>query len=60
METLSKFTTLIVHFMLTIYKSENPDDNAELYININEKGHWIEIREKDEGYRKPVLKALTK
>ena len=45
--------------MKVFFESENPDDNAELYININEKEHWIEIKEKDEGYRKPILKDLT-
>jgi hypothetical protein len=45
--------------MKAFFESENPDDNAELYININESEHWVEIREKDEGYRKQVIKGLT-
>lgn len=45
--------------MKVFFETENPDDNAELYININETEHWVEIREKDEGYRKQVIKGLT-
>jgi len=45
--------------MKVFFEAENPDDNAELYININEAEHWIEIKEKDEGYRKQVIKGLT-
>ena len=45
--------------MKVFFETENPDDNAELYININETEHWVEIREKDEGYRKQVVKGLT-
>ena len=45
--------------MKIFFEAENPDDNAELYININEAEHWIEIKEKDEGYRKQVIKGLT-
>ena len=45
--------------MKAFFEAENPDDNAELYININEVEHWIEIKEKDEGYRKQVIKGLT-
>ncbi|HEX5153611.1 MAG TPA: hypothetical protein VFW07_19315 [Parafilimonas sp.] len=45
--------------MKIFFEAKNPDDNAELYININEAEHWLEIREKDEGYRKQVIKGLT-
>ena len=45
--------------MKVFFEAENPDDNAELYININEAEHWLEIREKDEGYRKQVIKGFT-
>ncbi len=41
------------------FESENEDEYAELYININEKDYWIELKEKDEGYRKGVLKSIT-
>lgn len=38
------------------------DDNecAELYLNINTRDHWIELREKDEGYRPMVIRYLGK
>lgn len=45
--------------MKLFFETENPDDYAELYVNINDKAHWLEIREKDEGYRKQVIKFLT-
>lgn len=45
--------------MKVFFEAEDPEDNAEIYININETEHWIEIKEKDEGYRKQVIKGLT-
>lgn len=45
--------------MKVFFEAENPDDNAELYININESEHWLEIREKEDSYRKQVIKGLT-
>jgi hypothetical protein len=45
--------------MKVFFEAENPDDYAEIYINVNEAEHWIEIKEKDEGYRNPVIKGLT-
>jgi hypothetical protein len=45
--------------MKLFFETEDPDDYAELYVNINDKEHWLEIREKDEGYRKQVIKFLT-
>jgi hypothetical protein len=41
------------------FDSGNEDDYGEIYINLNEKELWIELKEKDEGYRKAVLKGLT-
>ena len=41
------------------FESENPDDYAEFYLNINEAEHWIEFKEKEDSYRKLVLKGLT-
>jgi len=41
------------------FESEDPNDYAELYVNINEKEHWLELREKDESYRENVIKFLT-
>jgi len=45
--------------MKLFFETEDPDDYAELYVNINNKEHWLELREKDEGYRKQVIKFLT-
>jgi len=45
--------------MKLFFETEDPDDYAELYVNINDKEHWLELREKDEGYRKQVIKFLT-
>jgi hypothetical protein len=42
------------------FESGKEKDYAELYLNINEKEHWIEVVEKDEEYRKPILSLLTK
>lgn len=41
------------------FETEDPEDYAELYLNINEKEHWLEIREKDEEYRRQVIKFLS-
>lgn len=45
--------------MKLFLETEDPDDYAELYVNINDKEHWLEIKEKDEGYRQQVVKFLT-
>jgi hypothetical protein len=45
--------------MKLFFENNDPDDYAELYLNINEKEHWLELREKDEGYRSQVIKFLT-
>jgi hypothetical protein len=39
---------------------ETSDDAGELYLNINSGEHWIELKEKDEGYRAVVIRALKK
>jgi hypothetical protein len=41
------------------FDTGNEKDYGEIYININEREKWVAIKEKDEGYRKQVLKALT-
>lgn len=46
--------------MKIFFEANNPDDNAELYLNVNDNEHWLEIREKDDGYRDKVVKFLTK
>ena len=45
--------------MKLFFETEDPEDHAELYVNINEKEHWLEIREKDESYRRQIIKFLT-
>ena len=45
--------------MKLFFETEDPEDYAELYVNINDKEHWLEIREKDEEYRKQVIKFLS-
>jgi hypothetical protein len=45
--------------MKLFFETEDPDDYAELYVNINDKEHWLEIREKDKGYREQVIKFLS-
>ena len=45
--------------MKLFFENNDPDGYAELYVNINEKEQWIELREKDEGYRRQVTKFLT-
>ena len=45
--------------MKLFFESEDPEDYAELYVNVNDKEHWLEIREKDEGYREQVIQFLT-
>jgi len=45
--------------MKLFFETEDAEDYAELYVNINDKQHWLEIREKDEGYRRQVIKFLS-
>jgi hypothetical protein len=45
--------------MKLFFETEDPEDYAELYVNINDKEHWLELKEKDEGYRQQVIKFLT-
>ncbi len=45
--------------MKLFFESEDPDNYAELYVNINDKEHWVELIEKDEGYRQQVIRFLT-
>ncbi len=42
------------------FQGEKDDDYAELYLNINEDEHWIELKEKDEEYRPIIIKLLTR
>jgi len=45
--------------MKLFFQTDYPDDYAELYLNINDKEHWLELKEKDEGYREQIIKFLT-
>jgi hypothetical protein len=40
------------------FESEKEDDYAELFTAIELAAHRLEVREKDEGYRSPVVRAL--
>jgi hypothetical protein len=42
------------------FQGKNEDDYAELYLNINDAEHWIELKEKDEEYRPIIVKLLTR
>jgi len=41
-------------------KSDSDDDYAELFLNINQTEHWIELKEKDSRYRPVIVKIFTK
>lgn len=45
--------------MKLFFETEDPNDYAELYVNINHKEHWLELREKDEAYRGQLIRFLT-
>ena len=42
------------------FQGKNEGDYAELYLNINEAEHWIELKEKDEEYRPIIVRLLTR
>lgn len=48
------------YYKLKLFFEEN-DENlySELYLNINTEKQEIEIHEKDEAYREPIIKVLT-
>jgi hypothetical protein len=41
------------------FESESEDRYAELYLNIDAPKHRVELHEKDEAYRAPVIRALS-
>ena len=41
------------------FQGKEENDYAELYLDVNEKEHWIELGEKDEEYRPILIKLLT-
>ena len=42
------------------YESENEDEYAELYLNIDTASQKVYLNEKDEAYRAPIIKDLGK
>jgi len=46
--------------MKLFYEPANENDYAELYLNINDNEHWVEVMEKDEEYRKAILGFLSR
>ena len=42
------------------FQGLNEDDYAELYLNINDEEHWIELKEKDMDYRSSLIKLMTR
>jgi hypothetical protein len=46
--------------MKVFFEAEDPEGYAELYVNINSKGHWLELREKDQSYRSQVIRFLSR
>ena len=42
------------------FEGQQKDDYAELYLNVNSSAKWVEIREKDDSYRPPIIKFLKK
>jgi hypothetical protein len=45
--------------MKLFFESEDEERYAELYLNFDVPKHKVELREKDEGYRGPVIRALA-
>lgn len=41
-----------------LFRGKTAGDSAELYLDVNEKEHWIELAEKDTIYRARVIGAL--
>ena len=42
-----------------VFRNATTGDSAELYLDINEKDHWIGLAEKDTLYRGRLIKALA-
>ncbi len=41
-------------------ESKDEKNYAELFLNVNEAAHWIELKEKDEEYRAAIIDFLSK
>jgi hypothetical protein len=39
---------------------ENKQDEGELFLNVNDKDHWVEFREKDQEYRPVIISMFSK
>src|SRR5215218_6059763 len=42
------------------FQGKDEDDYAELFLDVNETNHLIEVKEKDEEYRPAIIKLLTR
>ncbi len=42
------------------FEPNDPDRHAELYLNLDLRARSIELHEKDEAYRRPLIPALTR
>jgi hypothetical protein len=40
------------------FEGQSDEEYAELYLNVNADGNWLELREKDEEYRPIILRFL--
>lgn len=40
------------------HEGNDEGEYAEIFLNINETEHWIELKEKDEEYRPVIIKLL--
>ena len=41
------------------FEQEKPEDYAEFFTNVDVNAHRLEVREKDEEYRKAIIQALV-
>ncbi|GAB2842984.1 hypothetical protein GCM10027043_52710 [Ferruginibacter profundus] len=57
MQSNGTYTT--THTCKLFFQGEKENDYAELYFNINDDEHWIELREKDKDYRNMIIKFLA-
>jgi hypothetical protein len=39
---------------------ETKNDEGEIFLNVNAKDNWVELREKDEEYRPLIIQIFTK
>ncbi len=52
--------TLIAADYKIFMESKDEKNFAELFLNVNEAAHWIELKEKDEEYRAAIIDFLSK